>query len=148
MILRPPRSISTDKLFAYTNALPICRYGRKPPGGRPSHEKTHPPRPKSIPLQKQRFPVSAGMEHPPAALAPALPLQPPTPGVWQDCPARRTKASPATPRPIPPVAEARACYKFRQDNAADGGHLSRGRDSTSLHNVKTHTPHNKKHQKK
>src|SRR3546814_9358322 len=137
MILRPPRSISTDKLFAYTNALPICRYGRKPPGGRPSHEKTHPPRPKSIPLQKQRLPVSAGMEHPPAALAPALPLQPQTPGVWQDCHARRTKARPAKPRQIPTVAAAREGYEFSEAMAATWAPTSAGGESRPMTPIKT-----------
>src|SRR3546814_19540608 len=79
------------------------------------------------------------MEHPPAALAPALPLQPQTPGVWKDCHARRTKARPATPRPIPPVAEARACYEFSAAMAAAGATLSRGSDSSPLPKVKTST---------
>src|SRR3546814_3951684 len=79
------------------------------------------------------------MEHPPAALAPALPLQPQTPGVWKDCHARRTKARPATPRPIPPVAEARACYEFSAAMAAAGAPLSRGSDSSPLPKVKTST---------
>src|SRR3546814_11779756 len=108
----------------------------------------HPPRPKSIPLQKQRFPVSAGMEHPPAALAPALPLQPQTPGVWKDCHARRTKARPATQRPIPTVAEARACDEFSAAMAAAGAPLSRGSDSSRLPKVKQHTAHNTKPPKK
>src|SRR3546814_13468758 len=88
------------------------------------------------------------MEHPPAALAPALPLQPQTPGVWKDCHARRTKARPATPRPIPPVAEARACYEFSAAMAAAGAPLSRGSDSSPLPKVKTSTAPSTKPPKK